>query len=151
MLFRSLLTVLLYIILLILVPVRLVKQYVSLGLAVGTLQAIIVLWIFQFQLALWQLIGDPVVLGITTVFTPIAWIAPTIIFAAYFPTDRPWYYIIGYILLFAVGAVVAQILLEQVGMWRSIRWNPLLTGLLATGTHTVITIALLTTRARIRT
>jgi cytochrome c biogenesis protein CcdA len=95
--------------------------------------------------------GDPAVLGIATVFTPIAWIAPTIIFADYFPKDRPWYYIVGYILLFAAGAVVAQILLEQAGLWRSIRWNPLLTGLLATGTHTVITIALLTTRSRIHT
>ncbi|MCR3922327.1 MAG: hypothetical protein NUK65_07425 [Firmicutes bacterium] len=99
---------------------------------------------------LWQLVGDPVLLGITTLFTPIAWIAPTIIFAAYFPAERPWYYIVGYIFLFAGGAVVAQLVLEQLGLWRSIRWNPLFTGLLATGTHSLITIVLLTTRAKIR-
>ncbi len=145
----ALLTLLLSAVLLILVPWRLVKAYLPYGLLLGTGQALIIVWLFQFFLKFWQLTGDPVVLGFTTLFTPLAWIAPTIIFAYFFPKGRPWYYIAGYILLFASGAIVAQLLLEQAGMWWSISWNPLFTGLLAIFTHSVLTAGLLMTRARV--
>lgn len=144
-----LLTVFLFVILFILVPWRLIKAYLPCGLLLGTGQAVIIVWLFQFNLNFWQLTGDPVILGFTTLLTPIAWIAPTIVFAAYFPEKKYWYYIAAYVLLFAVGAMVAQVLLEQAGMWQSIRWNPLFTAMLATFTHSVLTIGLLATRARV--
>jgi hypothetical protein len=143
-----LLTVALYITLFVLVPVRTVKDFALFGLVFGAGQAILILWLFQFLLNTWRVVGDPVILGMTTVFTPIAWIPPTIIFAAFFPKDKPWYYILGYILFFAAGAVVVQLLLEQIGLWQDVRWNPLLTGLLATATHTVITVYLILTGIR---
>ena len=146
-----LLTILLYVALVILVPKSRVKAYIPYGLLLGFGQAIIIIWLFQFYLQNWALIGDPVIFGFSTVFTPLAWIPPTIIFAAFFPKNKRWYHIIGYILLFAVGAVGTQFLLEQLGMWQSIRWSLLWTGLLATATHSILTIALLATKARVRT
>lgn len=145
-----LLTILLFTALFILVPRRIIRQYLLFGLVLGFIQAIVIVWLFQFVLQCWELVGDPAILGIATLFTPIAWIAPTIIYAAYFPQDRRWYYIAGYVLLFALGAVVVQLILEALGMWRDIRWNPVLTGLLATASHVIITIVMLKTRARVR-
>ena len=82
------LTFFLYLGLFILVPGRIVKDYVMFGVVFGAGQAILVVWLFQLFLNTWRLVGDPVLFGITTVFTPIAWIPPTIIFAAYFPKVR---------------------------------------------------------------
>ena len=143
-----LLTLLLYIALFVLVSGRTIKDYALFGLVFGAGQAILVLWLFQFLLNMWRLVGDPVLFGITTLFTPIAWIPPSIIFATYFPKNKPWYYIIGYILIFAAGAVVVQFFLEQIGLWQDVRWNLLLTGLLATTTHTVITVYFILTGIR---
>jgi hypothetical protein len=146
-----LLTALLYIGMLILVPGRLIRTYLLTGLIFGWFQAVLVIWIFQFMLQTWRLVGDPVLLGVTTLFTPLAWVAPTIIFAAYFPRDRSWLKISGYILLFALGAVVIQIFLEQIGLWQSIRWGLPQTALLATVAHVNITIYLLLAKTRIQT
>lgn len=142
------LTLFLYLGLIILVPGRIIKDYVLFGVVFGAGQAILVVWLFQLLLNTWRLVGDPVLFGITTLFTPIAWIPPTIIFAAYFPKDRSWYKMIGYILLFAAGAVAIQLFVAQIGLWESIRWNILYTGLLATATHTVMTVYLVLTRTR---
>ncbi len=142
------LTMLLYIVLFILVPSRIIKQYLLFAVVTGFLQAVIIVWLFQIYIGYWQLVGDPVILGVTTLFTPAAWISPTIIFAAYFPKGRQWYYIVGYILIFAAGAVATQIFLEQLGMWRSISWTPLMTGGLAVAAHTVITVTLFKTSLR---
>ncbi|EEG76346.1 hypothetical protein [Dethiobacter alkaliphilus] len=146
-----LLTVFLFVALFFLVPVKKIRAYLPFGIFLGVGLAVIVIWTFQFFLQYWEVTGDPVILGFTTLFTPLAWIPPTIIFAAYFPKYKRWYNVIGYVLLFAVGSMVVQYLLEQVGMWQSFRWNVLWTGLLATGTHTVLTAVLVLTKAHVRT
>lgn len=144
------LTVSLYVALFILVPGRIIKDYILFGIVFGAGQAVLVVWLFQLFLNTWRLVGDPVLMGITTLFTPFAWIPPAIIFAAYFPKTRSWYSRTGYVLLFAAGAVVVQLFLAQIGLWQSIRWNLLYTGLLATATHTVMTGYLVLTRTRLK-
>jgi hypothetical protein len=145
-----LLTSLLYIGMFLLVPRRLIQTYLPMALVYGWVQAVIVIWIFQFSLQMWRLAGDPVLLGITTLFTPVAWIAPTIIFAAYFPRDRTWLKIGGYILLYALGAVATYLFLQQLGLWENIRWNALRTGLLSLAAHLNISLYLLLAKTKIK-
>jgi hypothetical protein len=78
----------------------------------------------------------------------IAWIPSAIIFAAYFPKNKPWHYYPGYILIFAFGAVGMQVFLEQIGLWESIRWNTFLTFLLALVPHSIMTIYISSVRTR---
>ena len=141
------LTIMLYVALFILVPIRVIKQLAAFGFWFGFVQAIVITWLLQVYLKVFRLAGDPTFFGIP-IFTAIAWIAPTIIFAAYFPKNKTWYYYPGYILVFAFGAVGTQMVLEQMGLWESIRWNPVLTFLLALVPHSIMSIYIYFARAR---
>ncbi|MDW7650154.1 MAG: DUF2165 family protein [Bacillota bacterium] len=135
------LTVFLYIAMILIIPQDKIRRLVPFGFWFGFIMAIVITGFFQTLFNAFRLVGDPTVLGIP-VFTPLAWVPPTIAFAVFFPHHKPWYYYPGYILIFITGAVAVQLGLEWFGMWQSIRWNPFLTALLASLPHSLMTIYL---------
>ncbi len=111
----------------------------------GIFLAIMIQWLGQTYFKLWYLPSDIQILGIP-VFTVISWFPPTIIYAAFFPRDRKWYKIAGYILLFAAGSAAVQYVMTILDMWVNLRWNSWYTLILAILAHMLITVYILTRR-----
>ena len=134
-------TIGLFTIMFLIIPLKRIQRFLSFGLCLGFVQAIILNWITTGVKKLYYLRGDKKVLGIP-VFTALSWISPTIFFAHYFPRWKSWFYKVGYITFFAAGTTLVQYLQDRIGMWKNLKWSALHTFFLSILTHSLMTLSL---------
>lgn len=139
----TLVNVFLFVILLVLVPLERIKKLFVYGLIGGTGLAIVIFYVAD-ALNLWNLVGTIKIFNIS-ILPAVAWFFPVVIFANFFPKSDLVISKILYILMFATGSVVVQYGFAILGMWENINWNLFYTFLLATGTHTFLTLYLMYT------
>jgi len=132
----------LFAIMFIIVPPRKGPELSRFGFWLGIVQAIFILWIGQHYLGLFLAKGDPTLFGVP-IFVTLVWFPPTVIFAYFFPRADTTLKKFLYIFMFASGTTVGQIVLENFGLWVSLKWNPIYTFLLALVTHSIMTMVLL--------
>lgn len=125
-----------------LVPPKQGPELSSFGFVFGLVQAVIVLWVGQSYFKLFKFVGDPTLFGIPMIVSLI-WIPPAIVFAKYFHLANTLLKKGAYILVFATGSALGQYALDLLGMFASVRWNPFDTFLLATVTHSIMTVYLI--------
>jgi len=128
----------------ILVPRRRIMEFLTLGLVFGLGLAWVIIYVGSVRLRFWVIANPLITLGGVPLLISAAWIPAVLIFAHFFPRERTPSLILGYIALFAAGSSGIQWLLARTGYWISLRWSFLHTFLLALGTHSIITAAMLT-------
>lgn len=138
-----LVNVFLLVITLVLVPLERIKQLFVYGFIGGTVLAVIIFFVADI-LDLWETVGSIEVFNVPILPT-IAWFFPVVVFANFFPKSDLLISKILYILLFAVGSVVVQYTFTVLGMWINIKWSLFYTFLLAIGTHTFLSLYLMST------
>lgn len=132
--------ILAYVIMFIIIPPEEGPRLSPFGFWMGIVQAIVVLLFGQTVLKLFRLVGDPTLIGIP-ILTTLSWGPPAIVFVRFLSFQDNLLERVVLIGLFAAGAALAQIVLEFLGMWQSLRfWSPFWTFVLALGTHSVMTI-----------
>lgn len=122
-----------------LVPVKRIKQLFWFGL-IGGIGLSGVIFVANNLIHLWTTIGGIKLFGLYPLLPGIAWFFPEVIFANYFPKNHSLFTKVVYVLLFAAGSMAAQYVFDLLGMWRNIHWNLFYTFLLATATHTILSL-----------
>lgn len=126
----------------IIVPPRKGPDLAPFGFWLGIVQAMAILWFGQTFFKVFLVKGDPTILGIPVSIT-LMWFPIAVIFAYFFPRMDTLLKKVVYIMVFAVGSSLGQFTLENLGLWESLRWNPLYTFLLAIVTHSILSGVLL--------
>lgn len=124
-----------------LVSYKNIKKLFPFGFLMGFVQAIIINWPAIYLFRLWRLPGE-VFVGNVPIFVSLSWIPPTIIFANFFPAAKGLIIKAVYILIFASGTGVIQLLQGLIGIWESLRWNFVRTFFMALVTHTIMSLFL---------
>lgn len=133
------LNLLLFAILFVVVPFEKIKRLAVYGIVGGIGLAIFIFYFFSGYLKLWDTIGSAHISGVA-ILPVIAWFPPTIVFGHFYPKNDTFIYQATYVLVFALGAIVAQFLFIQLKMWINYNWNYFYTFLLALAAHSFLAI-----------
>lgn len=127
-----------------LVPFDRIKQLFVYGLIGGSGLAIVIFFVFSGYLQLWTTVGSINFWGIG-ILPVIAWFVTTVIYGNFFPKNDTFIYQAAYVLVFSVGAILAQYLFLQLNMWKNYQWNYFYTFLLALAAHSVLALYIMRT------
>lgn len=127
-----------------LVPMERIRRLYVFGL-VGGIGSAVGIFMLASVFQLWTIIGGIELFDDFPILPSICWFFPTVIFGCYFPKSDSFIARAGLVLLFAAGSVVAQLVFEELGMWKSIHWNLFYTFLLAITTHTILSLYMMYT------
>jgi len=127
-----------------LVPVKKIMDFFSMGLVFGAMLALAIMFVGQNVLNLW-VIREPLVniAGFDLLLT-LDWFFAVVVFTNYIKFfSHNWSTLAVYILLFAAAATTANNILIHFGYWINLNWSSAATFLLALGAHLAMSAYLL--------
>lgn len=127
-----------------LVPLNKIRDYFSFGLYFGVFLGLLILFAGTTVLKLWKIENTIINVAGFELTIALDWFPPVIIFCYYIRRfSHNWLSLTVYILTFALAATIAKEGLSYLGYWVDIRWNGVLTFLLAIAAHLILVTYLL--------
>lgn len=138
-LFWLYITIVLYLGMFLIVPLKKIRNYFTVGLYFGVFLALFIMFIGTTLFKLWSLQNMLINVAGFEFTLALDWFPPVIIFCYYIKYFSKNWYILGvYIMLFAASSTILKNILTYYGYWIDLNWNSYATFLLGVISHIVI-------------